>query len=112
MAGRKAEPSDMAPRRRPATTPEQRQNRLTAMAYDYAEAAMQNGTASSQIVTHFLKVGSIREQFELEKIRHENDLLDARVIGMATGKNIEELYGNAIEAMRSYRGEEDEEFDD
>jgi hypothetical protein len=79
------------------------------MAIDLTEKRMRNGTASAQEVTHFLKLGSTRERLEQERLRSENTLLKAKVESMASGKRIEELYDAAINAMRTYAGQADDE---
>lgn len=91
-------------KRRPATTPEQRENQLIALAADLAERQMRDGTASSQIVTHYLKLGSTREKLEQERLRMDNELAEAKIKAMASAERMEELYGNAIAAMRGYAG--------
>lgn len=93
-------------RRKPATTPEDRENELVSLAYDVAEEQMRAGTASSQVITQFLKLGSSREQLEQERIRHENELTEAKIEAMASANRMEELYANAINAMKSYSGDE------
>jgi hypothetical protein len=102
---RKTEPVSRA-RRPPATTPEGRENQLIASAVDLAEKQMQEGTASSQIITHYLKLGSTREKLEQERLERENELLQAKIEAMASVKRVEELYETALNAMRSYAGQE------
>lgn len=89
---------------RPALTPESRENQLIALSVDLAEKQLREGTASSQVITHFLKLGSTKTQLELEKIRHENALLEARTQSLQSAKRVEELYENALNAMRDYSG--------
>ena len=84
---------------RPALTPEGRENQLISLAMDCAEQQMLDGTASSQVITHFLKLGSIKAQVELEKTKRENELLSAKTESLQSMKRIEELYANAIDAM-------------
>jgi hypothetical protein len=74
------------------------------LAYDLAEKQILEGTASSQVITHFLKAGSTREQLEQQKIAHENELSRVRREAMERADRMEELMTNAIEAMRSYKG--------
>jgi hypothetical protein len=110
-------PDEPAPRRsRPATTPEGREQQLVAMAYDLVEKKIARGTASSQELVHFLKLGSSREMLEQERIRNENRLTQTKIEMMASAQRVEELYGQALKAMRSYAGQEpsdDEgEYDD
>lgn len=92
-------------RRRPATTPEARENQVIAMAVDLAEKQLREGTASSQVITHYLKLGSSREKLEQERLSRENELLAAKAEAMESAKRVEELYGQALEAMRSYAGQ-------
>lgn len=98
-------------RRPPATTPEARENQLVNLAVDLAEKQILDGTASSQVITHFLKLGSMREKMEREKLAEENKLLKAKTEAMQSAKRVEELYENALNAMRSYSGHTREEED-
>lgn len=91
-------------KRAPARTVESRENQLIAYAVDLAEQQLLKGTASSQVITHYLKLGTTREQLEKEKLKNENFLLKAKAEALQSGKNIEELYRNALDAMRSYSG--------
>jgi len=102
---KKTEPGPPS-RRPPATTPEGRENQLIASAVDLAEKQMREGTASSQIITHYLKLGSTREQLEQQRLAQENKLLQAKIDAMASVKRVEELYETALNAMRSYAGAE------
>ena len=70
-----------------------------------AEKQIQEGTASSQVITHFLKLGSTRERLEQDRLRRENELLTAKVESMASAKRVEELYAAALDAMRTYAGQ-------
>ena len=78
--------------RPPATSPEARENQLINMAVDLAEQQLRDGTASSQVITHFLKLGTMKEQLEREKLMKENELLRARTESLTAAKNQEERY--------------------
>jgi hypothetical protein len=91
-------------RRRTAASPEERLNNLINLSYDAAEEQIKEGRATSQLLTHFLKLGTEREQLELERIRNENKLLDAKVEALASAARMEELYAEALKAMSSYQG--------
>lgn len=88
----------------PALTSEGRENQLIALAYDLVEQRLKDGTATSQETTHFLKMGSLKERKELEIMEKQKVLLDAKAEALASSKRIEELYANAIEAIKSYHG--------
>lgn len=98
----------MAERRKsglpPVTTPEAREHQLIGLAVDLAEKQMREGTASAQVISYYLKLGSSREKLEQERIQHENKLLEAKREALETHKRIEVLYGQALNAMRSYQG--------
>lgn len=96
-------------RQRPATTPEGREQQMIALADSLAEQQLMDGTASAQVITHFLKLGTSRERLEQEKLRKENLLLEARAQAMASGERIEELMANAIQAFRGYSPTQDDE---
>ena len=89
---------------RPALTPEARENQMIALATDLAEQQLRDGTASSQVITELLKRGSQKHQYELEKLREENELLKAKTEAIQSAARIEELYAKAIDAMRVYNG--------
>jgi hypothetical protein len=91
-------------RKRPATSPEMREMQLADAAYDLAEEQIQSGTASSQVITHFLKAGSMRERLEQQRMQHEIELMEVKKEQLTQQARIEELYVGAIEAMRGYSG--------
>ena len=98
---------------RPATTPEARENQLIALAVDLAEKQLIEGTASSQVITHYLKLGSSKERLEREKLERENELLRAKAESLQSAQRSEEVYKEALKAMRTYSGQiTDEEEDD
>ena len=115
MAAPRKTESTRKQRRPPATTPEGRENQLISLAVELAERQLADGTASAQVVTHYLKLGTTRERLEQEKLARENELLRARSESLASGKRVEELYSEALKAMRGYAGqdeEDEEELDD
>jgi hypothetical protein len=89
---------------RPATTDEGRESQLISLAWDLAEQQLRKGTASAQVITAFLKLGTKREALEQERLVRENLLLSAKVDAIASAKHIEELYETALNAMREYAG--------
>lgn len=109
MATGRGNSKEERPRRPPAKTPEGRENQLIAMAYDEAERQIRNGKATSQLLTHFLKLGSTREDLEKERLRNENQLLKAKVESLASAERIEKLYEDALRAMNTYKGYPDPE---
>lgn len=94
---------------RPALSPEARENQLISLAVDLVEQRLLDGTASSQEVTHFLKLGSMKERLEREKLEEENKLLRARTENLQSQKRVEELYTKALNAMRNYAGQGDDD---
>lgn len=102
--------------RRPATTPLAREKQIVSAAMDLAEQQIRDGVASAQVITHFLKLGSSREMLEQERLVNENTLLQAKAEALASQARVEELYADAINAMRAYSGqapaEAGDEYDD
>lgn len=110
---RKAKPTNTEPRKiRPALSPEARENQMIALAVDLVEQRLLDGTASSQETTHFLKLGSTKNRLEMEKLQEENRLLKAKTEALQSAKRVEELYSEAIKAMRRYSGQgsDDDEY--
>jgi hypothetical protein len=105
LASSKREPKKQR-RGSPATTPEGRENQLVSLAVDLAEKQLEQGTASAQVISHYLKLGSTRERLEQERLARENELLSARVDQIASQKKLEETYANALNAMRTYAGQD------
>ena len=99
-------------RTKTATTPEARENQLIAAAVDLAEKQIREGTASAQVITHYLKLGSSKAKLENEKLRTENRLLEAKIESYQSQKDIMKLYQEALDAMRRYSGQDQEEYDD
>lgn len=98
---------------RPAIDPEVRENQMIALAVDLAEQQLIEGTASSQVITHFLKLGTTKAELEKEKLRRENEVLSAKAKAYQSGEEMKELYENAIKAMRDYAGQgEPDEYDE
>ena len=98
---------------RPALTAEGRENQRIALAVDLAEKQVLEGTASSQVITHFLKLASTKERIEKEILEKQKELISAKTEALQSAKRTEELYENAIKAMRRYSGQGDpDEFDD
>lgn len=106
-------PIQKVPKKRPpATTPEGRENQMILLAMDLVERRLIEGTATSQETTHFLKMGSTKEKLEKEILEKQKELIVAKTESIQSGKRVEELYINALNAMRTYsgnkRGDEDE----
>lgn len=109
------------PRRPPATTPEARERQLISLSVDLAEEQLRRGTASAQVISHYLKLGSSREKLEQELMNETIALQRAKRENMASAARVEELYSTAISAMRAYAGQaplpkddygDDDDFDD
>ena len=92
---------------RPGISVEARENQLISLAVDLAEQQLRDGTASSQVITHYLKLGSTRERLEKEKLIKENELLKAKTESLESTKEMKSLYEEAIKAMRNYSGQGD-----
>lgn len=98
-------------KRRPALTPEARENQLISLAYDLVEQRMLDGTATAQETVHFLKLGSTKEKIEKEILAKQKELITAKTETLQSAKRIEELYTEALQAFRVYSGQE-EDYDD
>ena len=104
MAKSTTKSSNQTRKIRPALSPEAREQQLIGFAVDLAEQQLLDGTASSQVITHFLKPGTTRAELEKEKIKKENAVLEAKAKAYQSSEEITKLYENAIKAMRDYGG--------
>ena len=93
-------------------SPEARENRLISLAMDLVEERMRNGTATAQEVTHFLKLGSIKNRVEVEKLELEKALVEAKTENIRAQKEMTTMFSEAITAMKVYRGEDEDENED
>ena len=101
--------SETSRKMRPALTPEARESQLVSLAVDLAEKQLMEGTASSQVITHYLKLGSTKERIEKEILEEQKKLIEAKTQSLQSVQRIEELYTNALDAMRNYSGQGDSE---
>lgn len=93
-------------------TPGARESQLVSLAYDVAEQQLRDGTATSQVITHFLKLGTLEKQLEIEKLRNENRLLEVKAENIRAQERSEELMVNAMNAFRTYSGQGDDKEDE
>lgn len=90
--------------RPPARSLDAREKEMIALAVDLAEKQLRKGSASPSTINHYLKLGTVSYQLEIEKLRHENELLQARTENIKSLGRMEELYAEAIESLRKYQG--------
>lgn len=93
----------------PSTTPEGRENQLIALAVDLAEQQLRDGTASAQVISHYLRLGSTKERLEKEKLMQENELLKEKTRAIKSARDTEKLYRNAVAAMMGYVSHDDQD---
>lgn len=101
-----------SPQRRPARTPEEQEDRLISLAVEQVERQLEQQTAPTQIVGQLLKLATLRERKEMEKIQLENELLKARATQISSESEEKERMDNALNAFRTYSGYEGEEVFD
>lgn len=99
-------------RKPPARTPEARENQLINKAVNLAERKLDDGTASSQIIALLLNLATQKSRLELEKLRSDLRVADAKIKAMEASETSKDLYEKAIKAFRSYSGQEEEDYDD
>lgn len=109
MAKRVLVPIETRPKQRPASTAKGREAQMVNLATDLAEEQLRNGTASSQVIVHFLKLGTEKEKLERQKLEMETEKLKAQAEAFRSAKHMEELYEEAIKAFGIYRGTTDDD---
>ena len=105
MAKRKEPITTNKPKRAPSMTPEARENLIISRAYDLAEQQIMAGTASSQVITHFLKLGTQMHKLELESQRQKIDNTKAKTETLRAAQASASQYEDALRAMRKYSGQ-------
>lgn len=93
----------------PALSPEDREQQLISLATALAEKQLKDGTASPSVVVHYLKLGTMREQEEREKLRNENELLKAKREAIQSAQRTEEIFQEALSVFKEYSGGDDNE---
>ena len=109
---KKVSDSEESKKIRPALTPEARENQLIYLATELAEKQLREGTASSQVITHYLKLGSSKERIEKEILEQQKELISAKTKALADAADMKQLYSEAIKAMRRYGGNGDDTDDE
>lgn len=97
---------------RPAMNSEARENQMISLAINLAEKQLREGTASSQVITHYLKLGSSKEKIEKDILEKQKELITAKTEALQASKRVEELYAQAISSMQIYSGNKTEEDDE
>lgn len=98
-------------KRRPALTPEARENQMISLAVDLAEKQLVEGTASAQVITHYLKLATVKEKIERDILEKRKGLLDAQTQALQSAQHMEKVYEEALEAMKKYSGHGDDDDD-
>lgn len=88
----------------PPTTIEDRENQLISLAMDLAEQQLRDGTASAQVIAHYLRLGTQKDKLEREMLEAKNELLLAKTEAIKAAERSEALYEEAIKAFRTYGG--------
>lgn len=94
---------------REPTTMEAYENQMISLSMKLAKQQLIDGTASSQVISHFLKLGSTKERLERERLEEENKLLRAKTEALESSRRAEELYAEAIAAFSKYSGASNDE---
>ena len=106
MGKTKKTSTEVARKTKRAATPEARENQMIALAVDLAEKQLTEGTASAQVITHYLKLATTREKIEKEILEKQKDLITAKTDQIKSQATSEELYAEALAAMKRYRPDE------
>lgn len=109
---KKSGTTTVKPRKSRAKTQEARENELVSLAMDVAEQQMRDGTASAMVITHYLKLGTEKAKLERKQLEADVELKKAKVEAIESSQRIEELYSDAIKAMRRYSGVVDDDYNE
>lgn len=108
----KPEPKRLDSKTSPPLTPEARENMMISLAIDRAEEQLRDGTASAQVIVHYLRLASQKDRLEREQLEKKNELLRAKTDAIKAAENTERLYAEAMKAFRAYGGADDPDYDD
>lgn len=94
-----------ATKRPQALTLRDREDELIDKATLEAERRIVSGKASDSLLIHYLKLGTTKNELEKQKLEAEVRLAESKTEAIEQSKKIEELYADAIKAMRTYTGQ-------
>lgn len=86
----------------PPLSDEAMEKKLVSLAMLQAQIQLEEGRASSQVITHFLRLGTTRSEIELEKLKLENQLLEEKILAEQSGQQLKEMFQSVLDALRSY----------
>lgn len=89
------------PKSRPRTA-KARENHMINLAMDLAEKKLNDGTASSQIISYFLDLASPEQKLKTKMLEEQVKLVHAKTEAIESSKDMQELYRDAIKAMSEY----------
>lgn len=98
--------------RRPAQSPEAEEMRLISSAYALAQKQLDEGTASSQVISYFLNLGSQKAKLERELLKDQQKLMKAKTEALESTKRMDELFRDAAKALRTYGGVDEKDVED
>lgn len=96
-------------KRPPAITLEDREGELINLALEAAEDRIRSGKASDSLLIQFIRHSSTKAQLEKEKLEADVELAKAKAEAIRQEERIEELYMSAIDAMKRYSGQSEED---
>lgn len=91
-------------------TIEARERQLVALAVDQAERMLEEGKAPTAVLVHYLRLGASDYPLRKERLERQNELFKAKTTAIEKQDNLEEITKNAVDAMRRYSGNYDEEL--
>lgn len=112
MGAPRKQVEDTKPRTRPATSPDEQEDLMISLAMKQAQQQLEAGTASNQVLTHYLKLGTVREAREREQLRLNNELLAAKTDDIRAASERDVDAAEVLKALKTYRGEDEGEDDE
>lgn len=92
----------------PAITPEAREQQMIAKAERLAEQKLEDGTASPQIIVHYLRLGTTRALLEQELLKTKNDLMTAQAEAVRAQAQLETMFNDAVKVFTKYSGQDED----
>lgn len=96
----------------PASTVEAREEEMVNLATNLAEQKLRDGTATSALILHYLKAGSVKERKQVQILSKQEELISAKTESLQLDRKKEDLYEDVISSLKDYRGETYDEYDE
>ena len=86
----------------PAQSPEELEKRNIHLAEERAAKMLEEGTAPTSILLHYLKLGTSKAELEKAKLENETKLLTAKTEALESAKDVSKMMEDVMNCIKGY----------